>query len=143
MHASDVTPEVARQANDLYWTGDRSVNQITEDLDLSKGALYGLLEPVPSAQGCPLCGAEVMYQNRTARERGRVNCLVCEWDGSVDGTEAYAPDGEQVSGNDARGRVPSRMTGGSLPAARLNTIAGGALLGAALGLALVLWARRR
>ncbi len=34
MHASDVTPEVARQANDLYWTGDRSVNQITEDLDL-------------------------------------------------------------------------------------------------------------
>ena len=61
MHASEVTPEVARKANGLYWTSGKSVNQIAEKLDLSKGALYGIIAPEPAGLGCPLCGDQVGY----------------------------------------------------------------------------------
>jgi len=35
------------RANELYWGSDRSVNQIADDLDLSKGALYEMIRPSP------------------------------------------------------------------------------------------------
>src|SRR5690606_33629189 len=48
--------EADDRANELYWGSNRSVNQIAEDLDLSKGALYGMIRPLPAAMGCPACG---------------------------------------------------------------------------------------
>ena len=154
MHASDVTPEVVAKANELYWTSDRSVNQIADDLDLSKGALYGIIEPLGTGLGCPMCGDDVVVPNRTARERDLLDCPTCEWDGGTD--EAIASDGvpraapadgsTDLSGVDVdeRGRdVPAAPPPLPLTADRARTIAGGALLGAAAGLALVLWARRR
>lgn len=144
MHASEVTPEAVERANELYWSSGRSVNQIAEDLDLSKGALYAIIAPEPTGHGCPLCGDEVAYPNRTAKERDALDCPTCDWDGSTDETTTLsAPDhsvrvdeGGDVSALDA---VPPRP----VQAPRMSAIAGGALLGAAVGLALVLWARRR
>ena len=178
-------------ANELYWGSDRSVNQIANELDLSKGALYEMIRPLAAGVGCPLCGAEAVHPNRTAKDRGRVDCAACGWDGTEDeahqldagqdspsaagnGTgstpDAQAgpdiPDVPEVSGAadvlefpgiphvldasdemypyddfDAPGPPPAPVSAMNLESRRL--VLGGALLGAAVGLALVLWARRR
>lgn len=148
MHASEVTPEIAGKANELYWGSDVSVNQIAEDLDLSKGALYATLVQLPSGNGCPLCGDEVGWPNRTARDRDQLSCPSCDWAGSADQTVA-CDTGEPVREASASGRdlaaaddeVP--VPPPPLITPRLSTVAGGALIGGAVGLALVLWARRR
>jgi hypothetical protein len=149
MHASEVTPEAAERANELYWRSDLSVNSIAEELDLSKGALYGAIRPEPSGLGCPLCGDEVGYANRTAKERGSLECPTCAWDGSEDETTAFAPT-DSDGGSRATGlaadhgtdliRTPHEPGSGT---GSLRTVVGGALLGGAVGLALVMWARKR
>jgi hypothetical protein len=142
MQPSSRTLEADDRANELYWGSNRSVNQIAEDLDLSKGALYGMIRPLPAAKGCPACGTEVVHPNRTAKERGLVDCPACGWDGPENETvPAYAPlaevDGAQVGRSRARERALSSGETGSA------AVLGGALLGAAVGLALLFWARRR
>jgi predicted RNA-binding Zn-ribbon protein involved in translation (DUF1610 family) len=158
MHASEVTPEAIQRANELYWHSDRSVNQIAEDLDLSKGALYGVIEPQLSGLGCPLCGDEVVYANRTAKDRELLGCPTCDWDGSPDeavqvSARRRKPHAVRVRSLNALGGGPHPVDAemdGALPPPpfhtepdRTRTVVGGALLGAAAGLALVLWARRR
>ena len=43
------------KANELYWGSDESVNQIAENLDVSKGMLYGMIRPLPTGLTCPAC----------------------------------------------------------------------------------------
>ena len=143
MHASEVTSEVVEHANALYWGSDRSVNGIAEELDLSKGALYGIIEGQRTGLGCPLCGDEVLYLNRTAKERGNLDCPTCDWDGSEDETTGYEASSVDSDGAGVGADLPRTHPPPPLLAPRARTIAGGALLGAAVGLALVLWARRR
>lgn len=69
---------VAAEANRLYWKTDRSVNQIAEDLGVSKGSLYGLVQALPAGVPCPACGEEMGYAHRTAQEKGTVVCPECE-----------------------------------------------------------------
>jgi predicted RNA-binding Zn-ribbon protein involved in translation (DUF1610 family) len=163
--------DVDDRANDLYWGSDRSVNQIAEDLDLSKGALYEIIRPLPAGFYCPACDAELVHSNRTARDRGRVDCPVCGWDGVDDDAQPFdvgraaAPsdavrpgratadmrpspgdtepvdDAYAMDDYDRTGPLPPAAMGDGVSGSRL--IAGGALLGAAVGLALVIWARRR
>ena len=137
---SERMQDASAVANELYWGSERSVNQIAEQLDLSKGALYGLIQPLPGGLGCPICGEEVVSANRTARDRGVVSCAECEWKGDEDETVALGGGGAvtlPVSGDEDEIIVPTRVDRG-----RARTLAGGALLGAAVGLALVLWTRR-
>jgi hypothetical protein len=160
MHASEVTPEAIERVNELYWDTGRSVNQIADELDLSKGALYGVIRPQQAGLGCPLCGAEVGYPNRTAKDRGSLECPTCTWDGSVDETTVYV--GDAVPGgvgepgfafDEYEQTVPTvdpdsdRTDAEGAPPAfivpDLRTVAKGALIGGAVGLVLVLWARRR
>jgi predicted RNA-binding Zn-ribbon protein involved in translation (DUF1610 family) len=161
------------RANALYWGSDRSVNQIADELDLSKGALYEMIRPLAAGLGCPTCGAEVVHPNRTAKERRRVDCAACGWHGVEDDAipfeprlhtsapaEAHANDTRRVglgfgtsddvdNGDDmypandfdAPGPPPDRILARDAAIQRL--MAGGALLGAAVGVALVIWARRR
>jgi hypothetical protein len=172
MHASDVTPDVAAKANDLYWTSEDSVNQIAEHLELSKGALYGAIEPFGSGLGCPLCGDEVGYSNRTARERKQLGCSTCDWDGSPDETIGLSKPDEDPTETRRRERTPpvrpateehaatqrrpmgidddASANGGTVTVPPrpvivppMGTIAKGALIGGAIGLALVLLTRRR
>ncbi len=72
-----VSDEVVERANDLYWRSGASVNQLTRELDLSKGALYEIIAPMPADLRCPCGGGEMGYSNRTARERGFVSCSTC------------------------------------------------------------------
>ncbi|MBT8489343.1 MAG: hypothetical protein HKN72_04620 [Gemmatimonadetes bacterium] len=160
MHASQVTPEVVHRANDLYWGSDTSVNQIADDLELSKGALYGIIEPETSGLGCPLCGDEVVFSNRTAKDKGMLDCPTCDWDGSPDETVDVVPSTPPASSNgaptsrqeraadpdtdaDESAYAPERLPPKPIMRPSTTTVAGGALIGAAVGLALVMWARRR
>jgi hypothetical protein len=140
MAPSDELREGVAAANELYWGSERSVNQIAEELDLSKSVLYGMITPLPLGLACPECAEEVVSPNRTARDRGVLKCLACEWEGPEAET---AP----LGGADPTPSVPAERRGmrlmSRINAARARTMAGGALLGAAVGLAWVLWARRR
>jgi len=158
MQTSTGASDADSRANELYWGSDRSVNQIAEELDLSKGALYEMIRPLAAGFGCPLCGAEVVHSNRTAKERQRVDCSSCGWDGTED--EAIPIEGRALgpdTGSPARDSAADDLYAESDfdapapplafaddPAARgQRLIVGGALLGAAVGLALVIWARRK
>lgn len=74
---NQVPDEVVDRANDLYWRSGASVNQLTRELDLSKGALYEIITPMAADLPCPCGGGEMAYTNRTARERGFVSCTTC------------------------------------------------------------------
>ncbi|HSM59146.1 MAG TPA: hypothetical protein VK849_00055 [Longimicrobiales bacterium] len=141
MGGADAGTDNERTANELYWGSDVSVNQIAEELDLSKGVLYGLIRPQPAGLSCPACGEEVVYPNRTAKERGMVSCPACGWEGEEDEAADVGGDGAVTLplGDDDVGPPPAARLGD--PGRRM--VLGGALLGAAAGLALVLWARRR
>jgi len=145
MHAADAEREAVSRANELYWTSDQSVNHIAEQMDLSKGAFYAMIHPEAAGFVCPDCGAGAVYGNRTAKARGDAECAQCGWTG--DGRDA------QSYGGDASVTLPSfedeDAQDGTSPVAtpqapgRSRIMLGGALLGAATGLALVFWARRR
>jgi len=144
MHASEVTPEAVARANELYWKSGRSVNQIADDLDLSKGTLYAVIAPEPSGLGCPLCGDEVVYPNRTAKDRDALDCPTCDWDGSSEEAGGYsAPEVVHSPVHVDEEEEPDSLPARPSLNPRMSTVAGGALIGAAVGLALVLWARRR
>ncbi len=70
------TQQVER-ANELYWSSSESVNQIANQLGLSKGSLYAAIKPKPSDSMCPTCGSQLGYANRTALERGTLSCQGC------------------------------------------------------------------
>ena len=95
-------PRVAR-ANSLYWKSDRSVNQIADEMGLSKGMLYGLIRPLQSGLPCPRCSAALQYGNRTARERRLLRCPNCGLESTDDEVRrewnkaaAVAPGGKLV-----------------------------------------------
>ena len=124
------------RANALYWNSDASVNQIADDLDLSKGALYGLIRALPAGQPCPTCGQEMEYSNRTAREKGFVTCPACETEEAVDPGEARQ-SARPLPGSDAG--EPDEAS----RAALRRIVAGTALLGVAAGVAVTLLTRRK
>jgi hypothetical protein len=74
-------PKTEARVNRLYWESDLSVNAIGEEMELSKGRLYEFLRPLPSGLGCPDCGGELGYENRTARDRGNLVCSRCGFEG--------------------------------------------------------------
>ena len=61
-------------ANDRYWNSDLGVNQIAEELQLSKSRLYEAIHPVPAGGECRRCGRPLVFPNRTARERSIAEC---------------------------------------------------------------------
>lgn len=137
MDASTSALEADDRANELYWGSDMSVNQIADALDLSKGALYEMIRPLPASLACPRCATETEHPNRTAKERGLVACPWCGWEGTeTDAAETPAEAGTPIP----RAPFPvNREPKGRAP----RSLAGRVLLGAAVGLALVLWARRQ
>lgn len=129
--------KITRRANDLYWGSDESVNRIAERLDLSKSGLYGMIGPLAAGVGCPLCGTEVQYPNRTARDRDTLECPDCGWDGAYDETVAV-----EAAGSAGRGHADPDDAAAWLDDDRGRVVLGSALIGAALGVVLVRFLRR-
>ncbi len=146
------------EANQLYWDSNESVNQIGEKLGLSKGVLYGLIAPLPAGLPCPECGEEMVFPNRTARDKGFVECPACGmeeeeaavqafWEGESD-AGAAGGDGESTAlGGRARRAMRKAMDGGRARVSEMSPqgriVAGTALLGVAAGLVLGAYFRKR
>ena len=77
MDGIERTEDQIREANELYWESETSVNRIADRLGLSKGSLYAAIEPLASESICPLCSAPLVYNNRTALEKGQLQCSSC------------------------------------------------------------------
>ena len=77
--------KLANQANELYWRSGQSVNQIAEEMDLSKSGLYALIHPLPAERTCPECGEGLVFPNRTAEHKAITSCLECEYVGEAPG----------------------------------------------------------
>ncbi len=95
----------ARRANELYWESDTSVNRIADQLGLSKGSLYAAIEPLASESMCPLCQEPLVYLNRTALEKGHLQCSGCgtEFEEKGSGIASRTPVGDEA-GEPARPR---------------------------------------
>lgn len=155
MDASASALNADDRANELYWSSGLSVNQIAEALDLSKGALYEMIRPLAASVACPSCGAEAVHPNRTAKEKGLIACPECGWGGKEGAAAAPAAAGNpKTHAPAASGAARATERPSSPPASpthrpphaptrRPGALAGGILLGAAAGLALILWARRK
>jgi len=147
------------QVNRLYWESDESVNQISDELGLSKGGFYGLIAPLPAGLPCPECGEEMVFPNRTAREKGFLACPQCGmeeeedavqafWEGKVGALVEDAPipsprDLARRAGAAAEDAVATarERVSGMTPGNRI--LAGTALLGVAAGLLLASYLRKR
>lgn len=137
---------LAAEVDRLYWDSDRSVNQVADDLGMSKGALYELVEPRAAGVACPRCGEEMVHPNRTARDRGFVHCPECgleeeerevhdRWQERAGRTGGGAVVVAPEALREAR-RDPRRE-------ALLRLVAGAAVLGMAAGIAIATVLRKR
>ena len=129
--------DLVDQANDLYWGSDASVNRLADELDLSKGALYDIVRPLPAGIPCPKCDGEMGYPNRTARDRGFVTCGTCGFeDEEARVSEDLERDGFSPGLGLSRKVGPVRpWTGGRM--------LGSALVGVAVGVVIAGIVRRR
>lgn len=138
---SDQIPsDVATRANELYWNSTASVNRLAEELDLSKGALYELIEPLPVGFPCPEGDGELVYANRTARDRAFVTCPTCGFEEE----EAHVVAHMEREGRNPILELPLREMRASGPDKTLEKLLlGSALVGFAVGLGLSSLFRRR
>jgi hypothetical protein len=130
------------RARELYWDSARSVNSIAEDLGLSKGALYELIQPLEAGTLCPECGSELVFATRTARDRSEATCPFCgsgdEEDGVPSLQRAHRFAGGPSAGRPLRSQSSS-WTGGSPKASRTL---GGVLIAATAAILLIRYLRR-
>ncbi len=149
-----LTAEVNRQ----YWESDTSVNQIGEELGLSKGALYGILRPLLAGLPCIECGEEMAYPNRTARDKGFVACSSCgyedleevvqeHWQNAADLEAAGVPVDTPTALSKASETDPVKEHPRAQPCCDRTfgprTLAGTALLGVATGIVIGSLIRKR
>lgn len=73
--------KLAEKANELYWSSGRSVNQLAQELDLSKSVLYSMVRPLSVESPCPVCRTELVFANRTAMEKTLASCPGCDFSG--------------------------------------------------------------
>lgn len=129
--------KVSARANALYWESDDGVNDIADKLDLSKGALYGMIEPLEAGLACPECATPLEYPNRTARDKGLVTCPGCGLEEEVDLVEAASLDVVESAGPDAG--LAFWDPDATVP---LRTLVASTLLGIAAGIAIGQLSRR-
>lgn len=140
---------LAEQVNHLYWDGNQSVNRIADELQVSKGVLYELLDLLPAGLACPRCGQELGYANRTARDKGFVTCAGCGLEDDAAAVAAMAgqviaPAGaaaEKSAMADSPAAAEPASLGPAIPldAPNAGALVGAALLGLAVGLLLGGW----
>lgn len=63
--------------NDLYWNTSRTIGDITDELGVSRNALYTSIQPFPAGASCPGCGERMVFTNRTQRDTGIATCRAC------------------------------------------------------------------
>lgn len=96
----DGSDSLAERANELYWSGSMTVDEIVEDLGISRTSLYSTIEPVAAGLVCADCHERMVYTNRTMRDRGVAVCPNC---------------GRESEPGEARGRLDDAAEPGGGP----------------------------
>jgi hypothetical protein len=122
-------PAAAGEANRLYWESEDSVAEIAERLDLSRRALYEVIEPLPTGAACEVCGGPLSFENRSARTAGDATCVICAETGATDEDSVTNGEIPGVTPFDVEVRERALLVGGAAVA--------GAAMGALLTFALV------
>lgn len=79
MSPNSESPDQPRyeRINELYWHSDRTIAEITGEVDVSRNALYTAIRPVAAGATCTECGERLVYTNRTRRDTGLASCRAC------------------------------------------------------------------
>jgi hypothetical protein len=137
---------IAKQANRMYWQTEASVADIAEKLNVSRRALYELVEPESSGTSCSACGGDVVFVNRSAKASAQGRCASCGAQSSVIEDDNHVLDVQETVPPYAAGwpRAADNQPAVLNLRNRALTLGGVALAGVALGaLAAVLVTRRR
>lgn len=132
---------LAEEVNRRYWDTGQSVNQIADELGISKGQLYELLNVMPAGVRCPRCSGELGYPNRTAREKNFVTCVTCGFEEELEALVSgeAAPPNQEAPVAEPKLAVQAP----TLPRLPVSwdaaALAGAALIGFATGLVLGRW----
>ena len=139
--ASTVT---ADQLNELYWSGDRTIEEIVRDLNVSRDEISSAVRPMDAATVCVECGDAMVYTNRSSRDSHVATCSGCGTEANtLLGAGAFT-DGmplEPVNGTGWRpeGHTPAwnrwREDLASVTPQRAAMVGGAAALGVMLGAA--------
>lgn len=76
-------PVLAAEANRLYWQTTRPAGRLADELGISRSKFYALIEPLPLAVKCEVCGSFLAFSSRTDREGGRGRCPNCGHEAEV------------------------------------------------------------
>ncbi len=101
MIETDSAP-LLRRANELYWRSPDTVDQVAEQVGLTRNALYGAIRPEGTGAECPSCGEDLIFPNRSTRSAGRGLCLGCNQSVALDDL----PSLERAAASDAEGDAP-------------------------------------
>lgn len=150
METSKDQHTLAEEVNRRYWDTGQSVNQIADELGISKGMLYELLDVMPAGVRCPRCSNELGYANRTAREKGFVTCVACGFEEELEAlVSGAAAVGEPAPPDEEAPVAEPKLAVQALPLPRLPVwrdaaaLAGAALIGLATGVVLGRWIGKR
>lgn len=135
---NDKDERLARKISERYWTTTDSVNGIADDMGISKGRLYELIRPLAVEGSCPSClGGPPAHANRTARDRGEVECPHCGWSGTLDDVRSEPP----AEGRDRPAPSIVEIEEGAPPIPLGSGVVGGLLVGLAAGILIGRWIR--
>ena len=96
MPAIDSTPNATlERANELYWSSDRTVEEITRELQMGRSTLYAAVRPVPAGVECAACGEGMVFTNRSNRDGGTATCPACTAEAHLNGRSG-APNGPAI-----------------------------------------------
>jgi hypothetical protein len=127
--------DMSERATLLYWNSDRSVNSIAEDLGLSKGRLYELIQPLKSGDQCGICQSDLVFENRTSRDRNEPLCPSCDGGPIPPPLRSRTHLGAANLPLDEGSPVPSGVNPGAPPLG-LSGVVAGLLIGTVAGVLL-------
>lgn len=128
------------RVNELYWSGSMTVDDIVEEVGISRTGLYSSIEPVSAGIVCADCHERMVFTNRTMRDRGVAVCPSCGRESEPGETEAARGGRASTGEEDAVGAGAQtdtldrlRDTLRSVPPTRIALVGGGAALGIIVG----------
>lgn len=125
------------RANEMYWAGDRTVEEIVKELKISRSALYSAVRPQDAATSCPECGEAMVFTNRSNREAHAATCSACAIEAPA-AQHPAPPPSRAPTDHDPTPRPPRAWTQwrgdlAAVPRERVAMVGGAAVLGVMVG----------
>lgn len=132
---------LSERVNELYWSGSTTVEEIIDDLGISRSSLYASIEPLPAGLVCADCHERMVYNHRTMRDRGVAVCPECGRESEPGAAESSGDRERPTAGQSSSerevglelGLAGIRDTLRAVPPQRVALVGGGAALGVMAG----------